>query len=118
MVFYPKYFYWMDSAFQTLLRHAGQSVRRMRDEFGIVGIPIVEANARFLLSATHEDVLTINAAIQHWGKRSFRVEYNGFCGSRQIFSGFEVRVWLKRANDGSPQAAAIPSSFKDVFDAS
>ena len=54
IVFYPKYFYWMDSAFQSLLRDAGQSVRAMREGFGIVGIPIVEANARFLASATHE----------------------------------------------------------------
>ena len=32
IVFYPKYFYWMDSAFQGLLRDAGQSLRTMRDD--------------------------------------------------------------------------------------
>ncbi len=41
IVFYPKYFCWMDSAFQSLLRDAGQSLRAMREGHGIVGIPIV-----------------------------------------------------------------------------
>ena len=52
IVFYPKYFHWMDSAFQALLNDAGQSLRAMREGYGIVGIPIVDANARFLASAT------------------------------------------------------------------
>ncbi len=118
IVFYPKYFYWMDSAFQALLRDAGQSLRGMREQFGIVGIPIVEANARFLSSATHEEILRISAEIRHWGERSLRAEYKGFCGDRPIFEGFEARVWLMRLNDGPPQAATIPAAFKDAFVAS
>src|SRR5208282_2843409 len=106
---------WMDSAFQALLRDAGQSVRTLREGFGIVGIPIVEANARFLSSATHEEILTIDAEIRHWGDKSLRAEYKGSCGDRPIFDGFEARVWLARASDGRPAAAAIPAAFKDAF---
>ncbi len=115
IVFYPKYFYWMDSAFQALLRDAGHSLRAMREEFGIVGIPIVEANARFVASATHEEILRIEATIRHWGNTSLRAEYKGFCGDRLIFEGFEARVWLGRAMDGRPAAAAIPAAFKNAF---
>jgi len=115
IVFYPKFFYWMDSAFQGLLRDAGQSLRAMREEFGIVGIPIVEANARFLASASHEEILRIEAEIRHWGETSLRVEYKGFCESRAIFEGFEARVWLARASDGRPAAARIPEAFKKAF---
>jgi YbgC/YbaW family acyl-CoA thioester hydrolase len=118
IAFYPKYFYWMDSAFQALLRDAGQSVRAMREGFGIVGIPIVEANARFLSSATHEEILRIEAGIRHWGKTSLRAEYKGFCGDRPIFEGFEARVWLGRASNGRPVPAAIPEAFKNAFGAS
>jgi len=105
----------MDSAFQTLLRDAGQSVRGMREGFGIVGIPIVEANARFLASATHEEILRIEAAIGHWGNTSLRAEYKGFCGDRPVFEGFEARVWLGRASDGRPMATTIPAAFKNAF---
>src|ERR1035437_5539396 len=117
IVFYPKYFYWMDSAFQSLLRDAGQSIRTMREEFSIVGIPIVEANARFVSSATHEQILRIETEIRHWGKTSLRAEYRGFYGERPIFEGFEVRVWLGRTSDGRPAATAIPSPFKNACDA-
>lgn len=115
IVFYPKFFYWMDSAFQTLLRDAGQGLRAMREGFGIVGIPIVEANARFLSSVTHEEILRIEAAIRHWGKTSLRAEYKGFCGDRPIFEGFEARVWLGRASNGQPAATAIPEAFRNAF---
>jgi 4-hydroxybenzoyl-CoA thioesterase len=115
IVFYPKFFYWMDSAFQTLLRDAGQSLRAMREGFGIVGIPIVEANARFFASASHEEILRIDSKIGHWGKTSLRAEYKGFCGDRPIFEGFEARVWLRRASNGQPAAAAIPDAFKNAF---
>jgi 4-hydroxybenzoyl-CoA thioesterase len=115
IVFYPKYFYWMDSAFQTLLRDASQSVRAMREEFGIVGIPIVEANARFVASATHEEILRIEAEIRRWGETSLRVEYRGFCEGRPIFEGFEARVWLGRGSNGRPAATAIPEAFKKRF---
>ena len=118
IVFYPKYFYWMDSAFQELLRDAGQSLRAMRENFGIVGIPIVEANARFLASATHEDILRIESEIRHWGKTSLRAEYKGFCGDRAIFEGFEARVWLGAGSNGRPAAAVIPEAFKKSFTAS
>jgi len=115
IVFYPKYFYWMDSAFQALLREAGHSVRTMRDKLGIVGIPIVEANARFAASATSEDILRIEARIAHWGRTSLRAEYKGFCAERAIFEGYEARVWLARAANGQPVATAIPEAFKNSF---
>ena len=69
IVFYPKYFYWMDSAFQTLLRDAGQSVRAIREGFGIVGIPIVEANAVPRVGDPRRN-LRIEAEIRHWGETS------------------------------------------------
>ncbi len=115
IVFYPKYFYWMDSAFQTLLRDAGQSVRGMREGFGIVGIPIVEANARFFSSMTHEEILRIEAEICRWGETSLRAEYRGFCEDRPIFGGYEARVWLGRAGDGRPAPTPIPAAFKNAF---
>jgi 4-hydroxybenzoyl-CoA thioesterase len=118
IVFYPKYFYWMDSAFQGILRAAGQSLRSMREGFGIVGIPIVEANARFFASATHEEILRIESEIGHWGDTSLRAEYKGFCGDRPIFEGFEARVWLARASHERPAAASIPEAFKKAFAAS
>lgn len=66
-------------------------------------------------SATHEEILKIEAEIRHWGGTSLRAEYKGFCGDRPIFEGFEVRVWLGRGSNGRPSAATIPDAFKKAF---
>ena len=114
IVFYPNYFYWMDTTFQALLRAAGLDMRQMREK-GLVGLPIVEANGRFLSSASYEDVLRIEAKVAHWGGKSFRVEYSGFCGQRAIFEGFEARVWLWRGADGKPAATQVPEDFRSAL---
>jgi hypothetical protein len=44
IVFYPNYFYWLDCAFQRLLRSQGLSQRELRRRFGAV-TPIVEAHS-------------------------------------------------------------------------
>ena len=116
IVFYPKYFYWMDSAFQALLRDAGQSLRAMREGYGIVGIPIVEANARFLASSTHEEILSIEAEIRHWGETSLRAEYKGFAETdrssrasrRASGSGAEVTAGRRRPPSQKPLGERLP----------
>ena len=115
IVYYPNYFYWMDSAFQALLRKAGLSLRTIREKFGAIGIPLVEANARFHNSATHEDALVIEAEVSHWGRTSFRVSYKAFREKEIVFEGFEARVWAVRKNANSVGPAPIPAEFRNAL---
>jgi 4-hydroxybenzoyl-CoA thioesterase len=115
IVFYPTYFYWMDSAFQGLLRDAGLNMRELRERGELVGLPIVQADARFLSSASYEDVLRIEARIANWGGKSFRVEYKGHVGERAIFEGFEIRVFLTTDADGRPAGAQVPGKFRNAL---
>jgi 4-hydroxybenzoyl-CoA thioesterase len=117
IVFYPTFFYWMDSAFQSLLRDGGLNMRELRESGEIVGLPIVQADARFMSSASYEDVLRIEANIAHWGGKSFRVEYRGFVEDRAIFEGFEVRVYLTKGADGRPVGAQVSDRFKAALGA-
>ena len=109
IVYYPNYFYWMDSAFQALLRKAGLNLRIIREKFGAIGIPLVEAKACFLASATHEDALAIHAAVSHWGRTSFRVEYRAFRERELVFEGLEARVWAIRTSENTVAPAPIPA---------
>jgi YbgC/YbaW family acyl-CoA thioester hydrolase len=113
VVHYPKYFYWMDSAFHGLLRNAGMSLRMVGQRFG-AHLPIVEANARFLTRATFDEPLTVVAEIVHWGRKSLRIVYRGFRGDQQVFEGHEARVWALRS-DGPIQTAPIPVAFKNAM---
>ena len=59
IVFYPNYFYWLDCAFQRLLRARGLSQRELRKRFGAV-TPIVQAHCDFKAPARYDDVLDID----------------------------------------------------------
>jgi 4-hydroxybenzoyl-CoA thioesterase len=117
IVFYPNYFYWMDSAFQALLRRAGLSLRVIRNELGAVGLPLVEAKAHFLAAASYDDALVIDAGISHWGRTSFRVGYQARRDGELVFEGQEARVWAVRRTDNSVGPAPIPERFRDMLSA-
>jgi 4-hydroxybenzoyl-CoA thioesterase len=117
IVFYPNYFYWMDSAFQALLRRAGLSLRVIRNELGAVGLPLVEAKAHFLAAASYDDALVIDAGISHWGRTSFRVSYQARRDGELVFEGQEARVWAVRRTDNSVGPAPIPERFRDMLSA-
>jgi acyl-CoA thioesterase FadM len=111
VVFYPRYFYWMDCAYHGLLRPTGLTLRKLRSQFGVIGTPLVKATATFLASATSEQVLGIEAAVSRWGTTSFDVAYRGSCDGRPVFEGLETRVWLV-PGDGAPCPGAIPDEFR------
>lgn len=117
IVYYPNYFYWMDSAFQALLRKSGLSVRIIREKFGAVGMPLVEASARFHRPATHEDALAIEAKVAHWGRTSFRVSYQAVREREIVFEGFEARVWAVKRGETAIAPAPIPAEFRAALTA-
>ena len=114
IVFYPRYFYWMDSGFQGLLRAHGWSQRKLRAIFGTAGTPLVKATANFLSPATYEDVLTVSTGIARWGNSSFDIAYKGAVAGRQVFEGMETRVWLIPTG-GKPKAGAVPDGFRKTL---
>lgn len=111
IVHYPNYFYWMDSAFQALLRKAGLSLRAIRENFGAIGIPLVEANARFHASATHEDALAIQAQVSHWGRTSFRVSYTAFRAKEIVFEGFRKNSAPRSPRQARPRGPHADGPF-------
>ena len=111
IVYYPRYFHWMDVAFQTLLRKAGFSHRVLTQEFG-VHVPIFDAGAKFIGPATYDDRLAVEAEVVHWGNTSFRVSYRGARDDTPVFEGYEARVWAKFAPDGAITTTPIAAKFK------
>jgi 4-hydroxybenzoyl-CoA thioesterase len=116
IVYYPKYFYFIDCAFQALLRKAGLDNHILFERFG-VRVPIIDANAKFVGPATFEDKLIVDAEIVHWGTKSFHVSYHGSREGTPIFEGTEVRVWARIAADGTISTAAIAPQFKAALSA-
>jgi 4-hydroxybenzoyl-CoA thioesterase len=111
IVYYPKYFYFIDVAFQAMLHKAGLDHRILVEKYG-VRVPIIDASAKFLAPATFDDRLVVTPDIAHWGTKSFRVSYRGMRDGMPIFEGSEVRVWAMIAADGTIKTAAIAPEFK------
>jgi 4-hydroxybenzoyl-CoA thioesterase len=114
IVFYPRYFYWMDCAFHGLLRNIGLNQRKLRERFGILGTPLVNATAAFAAPASYDQKLAVEAEIARWGGSSFEVAYRGLSEGMKIFEGNETRVWLVPGRDKA-QGGPIPEEFRSAL---
>jgi len=115
IIFYPNYFYWMDCAYQGLLRRVGLDQRKLIERFSILATILVGANAEFRAPASYEDVISVDAMVSNWGKKSFKISYRGMRGDVVIFEGYEMRVWAVRTAGGKMKAEVIPSAFKQLL---
>jgi acyl-CoA thioester hydrolase len=114
IVYFPKYFYWMDVAFQALLRKAGFSHHAIYQQFN-ARLPSIEVTAQFVAPATYDDRLLVNVDVVHWGTKSFRMSYKGSCEGKPVFEGSETRVWAVIAADGTIKSAEIAPQFKQAL---
>ncbi len=115
IIFYPNYFYWMDCAYQGLLRNVGLDQRKLIERFSFLATILVGANAEFRAPASYEDVISVDAVISSWGEKSFRISYRGMRGDDLIFEGYEKRVWAVRTAEGKVRAGVIPGAFKELL---
>jgi len=86
--------------------------------FGIVGIPLVGAKARFLRPAKFNDVADIASAVSEFRRSSFEVTHHISIGGELAVEGSETRVWAGRDPDdpvkmkGVPIPAAVIARFR------
>jgi 4-hydroxybenzoyl-CoA thioesterase len=112
IVFYPHYFYWFDTAFQHWLRCAGLSQATLTDRYGVVGTPILEAHAKFLVASTDGDRLEAEARIEKFGPKRFRIDYCLRRDGQVLVEGYEIRAWVKQVGDRL-RSFPIPPEFVD-----
>jgi YbgC/YbaW family acyl-CoA thioester hydrolase len=106
VVFYPNYFYWLDCTFQRLLRDRGLSQRELMRRFGVV-TPLVDAGAKFRGPAKYDDVLRVEAFVETWETRRFRIVYKLSVADRPVADGFEVRAWANKDASGAMSGRPI-----------
>ena len=65
IVFYPNYFEWFDQSTRLFFDSVGLDWDSLGQKYGIMGLPIVEAKARFLAPCRFRDEIAIES---HVGK--------------------------------------------------
>jgi 4-hydroxybenzoyl-CoA thioesterase len=119
IVFYPRYFAMFDGAAQELFRAAlGKPKIDWTREYGIIGIPMVDTRAKFIVPSRYGDDIVFESRVSRFGGSSFDVEHRVFRdGGVLAIEGFETRVWAGADPDkpGAIKGAKIPAAVRAAF---
>jgi 4-hydroxybenzoyl-CoA thioesterase len=94
IVFFPRYFAMFDAGTAHLFAAAlGYDKFAMRKRFGIVGFPIVDTSAKFIMPSRYGETVTIESSISRFSRSSFGVAHRLLRGADLAIEASETRVW-------------------------
>jgi 4-hydroxybenzoyl-CoA thioesterase len=97
IVYFPNYFSYFDASTNALfLRALGFNKYEMLKRYDIVGIPLVDVGARFIVPSVFGDVVTIESNVAEIKRSSFRMQHRLLKGGTIAVEGHEMRVWVGR----------------------
>ena len=113
IIFYPRYFEWFNEGTTALFERAGLVKRQMLKDHGIIGMPIVDARAKFIIPSSYGDEVVLESAVAEWRRSSFEIRHRVLRGEAVAVEGQETRVWAAAdpANPGRIKAQAIPAEI-------
>jgi len=114
IVFYPRYFYWLDCTYQRWCRAQNITQRVLQSRFGAL-TPLIDVGASFRAPASYDDELEVAATVTEWHDKRFRLGYRLQVGERVIAEGFELRAFA-RSDNGRLRGATIPAEFRAALE--
>ena len=112
IVYYPELFDVIHDTADEYLHELGYPFWRLIDEVGI-GLPIVEANARFSEPIRAGDRVTVELE-QTLGESSVRFDFTAtHTDGAEAFTAFEQRVCVPADGDG---AVPLPEGFRTALE--
>jgi 4-hydroxybenzoyl-CoA thioesterase len=118
IVYYPRYFQWFDASTAALFAAVGITNASMHSVWRVVGIPMVDTRARFIIPSKYEDEVTIESSIAEFRRSSFDVlhQLRRSDGSLAV-EGHETRVWTMRDREDPDKlrSTPIPDEVKALF---
>ena len=108
IVFFANYFRWFDDCTTALFAAAGLPIQKLFRAHGVIGIPVVEANARFLAPSSYGDELEVESCVAEWRRSSFVITHKFFRVGELTLDGREVRVWTAAHPTEPNRMKAVP----------
>jgi 4-hydroxybenzoyl-CoA thioesterase len=118
IVFNARFFEFFDWGTWTLFELAlGVKPPDLGKAFGIIGIPLVDAGARFLAPAKFGDTVEIASQVSEFRRSSFDVAHRITVGGAVAVEGSETRVWAVRdpADPAKIKSQPIPPEVTAKF---
>ncbi len=117
-VFFPRYLEYGDACTNALFAKAGLFKPEMLRTYDVIGIPLVEVRARFLVPSDFGDEVVYETCIPEWGRTSFLAHHKVFRPDGVLgLEIFERRVWVRRVGEGPVafRSEPIPEEVKKRF---
>ena len=92
IVYNPNYFIWFDLSVHALLAAGGLSLKRLVDDCGIDGIPVVDYRCKFLSPARWGDELIIESSVSALHRCAFDIQHKISNNSALAVECSETRV--------------------------
>jgi 4-hydroxybenzoyl-CoA thioesterase len=109
IVFNSRFFEFFDwSAWQLFEAALGVRPGDLGGRFGILGIPLVDARARFIRPARFNDVAEIASEVSEFRRSSFDVKHRMSIGGELAVEGGETRVWAMQDPDNPLKLKGVP----------
>src|SRR5215472_6168900 len=97
IVFYPQYLKWFDDCTTALFLAAGMPIQHLFKSHGVIGVPLVDVKARFIVPSSFGDELQAESTVLEFRRSSFVLRHQYFkeySNDRVLaVEGFETRVW-------------------------
>jgi 4-hydroxybenzoyl-CoA thioesterase len=116
IVHFSNYFRWFDTASREFFTACGvPSWRDTERESGIIGTPLVDAQASFRNPATYGEDIEIESWVDSWSGKSFVMRHVARRGDTVLAEGREVRVFAVRESVDPPKirAVAVPAEIRE-----
>jgi len=117
IVHFSNYFRWFDTSSREFFSACGvPSWRDTERMSGIIGTPLVDAQASFRNPATYGEDLEIESWVEQWNTKSFVMRHVARRGDTVIAEGREVRVFAVRDADEPTRirAVEIPAEYREM----
>ncbi|MBM3568625.1 MAG: acyl-CoA thioesterase [Alphaproteobacteria bacterium] len=108
IVFYPRYFEWIDEATRHLFESVGLAWKTLFDRYGVVGCPITEAKCNFLSPSRFGDIIEIESGVKEWRDKGFTVGHRIVNAGKLAVEGHEQRVWVIQHPDDPKRLKPVP----------
>ena len=117
IVFNSRFFEFFDTATWLLLEAAlGIKPQHIAETFEILGVPLVDARAKFMVPAKFGDVVEMHSHISEFRRSSFEVAHRIYVDGELAVDGAETRVWAMLDPDtGHLRTKPIPAEVMAKF---
>lgn len=116
IVFYPRFYEWMDEASHIFFDKIGLNLVRLLREKGII-FALAETGARYIRPARYHDDIEIISYVKDIDDKTVTMyhEIRSLSEGGLLVEGYEKRICIRLISEGRFKSVSIPKSIKEII---